>query len=63
MSVEQQYQNEIDDLKRELAQVRGVLREMAEFHGGVHEYDCPADDTCECPHKPFNDRVNEACHD
>jgi type II secretory pathway component PulM len=45
----------------ELASVKDVLRESAWNHGAVHEDDCPADDTCYCKWKPFNDRVNKAC--
>lgn len=40
-----------------------VLREMAVFYGAYHEDDCPCDDTCDCRHKAFNDRVNAACDD
>lgn len=37
-----------------------ALKEMAEWHGGTHESDCPMDDTCNCAYKKFNDRVNSA---
>lgn len=37
-----------------------ALMEMFEMHGGVHEDDCPLDDTCCCSGKPFNDRMNAA---
>lgn len=38
-----------------------ALDEMCEWHGATHEPGCSEDDTCDCLHKPFNDRVNEAC--
>jgi hypothetical protein len=47
-------------LERQLASVRDVLREMAWFHGSVHDEGCPEDDTCGCSKKPFNDSVNGA---
>ena len=37
-----------------------ALREMVDYYGPAHEPDCPGDDTCDCKHKPFNDRVNAA---
>lgn len=37
-----------------------ALDEMCEWHGSTHEDDCPQDDTCNCIHKGFNDRVNKA---
>jgi hypothetical protein len=37
-----------------------VLKAMASMHGGVHDADCPEDDTCACRFKPFNDLVNKA---
>jgi hypothetical protein len=52
---------EMERLRAERDGIRDVLREMAVWHGGVHEEGCSACDDCECPHKPFNDRVNSAC--
>ena len=37
-----------------------AFREMCEWHGATHTNKCPADDTCNCTHKPFNDRINAA---
>jgi hypothetical protein len=37
-----------------------ALKEMAEWYGSTHDPKCPADDTCDCSRKPFNDRVNAA---
>jgi hypothetical protein len=47
-------------LRDRLQECMDALKEMAEWHGGTHEDDCPMDDTCDCEHKPFNDRVNGA---
>ena len=47
----------------ELGRVRKLLRAMAVLHGAVHESECPADDTCQCRRKGFNDRVNAACRE
>jgi hypothetical protein len=33
----------------------------AEMNGGVHDEDCPCDDTCDCSFKVVNDGVNSAC--
>lgn len=35
-----------------------ALKEMCEMHGGIHDEDCPEDDTCGCYGKAFNDRIN-----
>jgi hypothetical protein len=39
---------------------RDAFQEYCEYHGAVHDDDCPCDDTCVCSQKPFNDRVNAA---
>lgn len=47
-------------LREALTDSTNALKEMAEWHGSAHQSDCPADDTCDCARKPFNDRVNSA---
>lgn len=37
-----------------------ALKEMVEWHGGVHGEDCPEDDTCDCIGAGINERVNAA---
>lgn len=37
-----------------------ALEKYIEWFGGVHEDDCPADDTCDCSGKWINDGVNAA---
>jgi hypothetical protein len=32
-----------------------------EWFGGLHDGECPEDDTCDCSGKPINDGVNAAC--
>jgi hypothetical protein len=50
------------------AQERAALVAMAKgledyvvYHGGIHDDDCPGDDTCECEYKRLNDGANQAC--
>jgi hypothetical protein len=42
-------------------QVAQGLEGYVVYHGGIHDDDCPGDDTCECEYKPLNDAANEAC--
>jgi hypothetical protein len=57
--VTQQAQS-IERLTKALEDCTDALKEMCAWHGGTHEEDCPVDDTCDCKHKSFNDRVNGA---
>lgn len=68
------WQQQVTYLKQELQRYRAshaelvaalwlehdALDEMCEWHGATHDPICPEDDTCDCLHKPFNDRVNSA---
>jgi hypothetical protein len=42
------------------ARMREALQEYVEVVGGVHEDNCPMDDTCNCRWKYLNDKVNQA---
>jgi hypothetical protein len=44
-----------------LRQIADAVQQYAEWHGGIHDDDCPSDDTCACSGKPINDGVNAAC--
>lgn len=37
-----------------------ALEKYVEWHGGVHDEECPEDDTCDCSWKWVNDGVNAA---
>ena len=37
-----------------------ALHEYCSFTGGLHEDECPQDDTCNCMFKPLNDKINAA---
>lgn len=39
---------------------RQALKAYAEHFGGIHEDDCPCDDTCDCSGKAINDGVTLA---
>ena len=43
--------------KKEMAQ---AIEAYATLNGGVHDEDCPGDDTCACQGKWINDGVNAA---
>jgi len=43
--------------------VLAVLKTVAIWDGAAHEDDCPADDTCRCRFKPFNDLINSTIND
>lgn len=36
-----------------------ALIEVAEVYAGIHEEDCPCDDTCECKGKEYNDSIQK----
>ena len=38
----------------------GALKEYVKVVGGIHENECPQDDTCSCKWKYINDKVNQA---
>lgn len=44
-----------------LERMAEAVETYAEWCGGVHDDDCPQDDTCECSSKWVNDGVNSAC--
>ena len=37
-----------------------ALKEYVKVMGGIHENECPQDDTCNCKWKYINDKVNQA---
>lgn len=37
-----------------------ALEQYLDWHGSIHDEDCPEDDTCDCSWKPVNDGVNVA---
>jgi hypothetical protein len=45
----------------ELEQVSKALETYVEWHGALHDDDCPGDDTCSCSTQWVNNGVNEAC--
>ena len=45
---------------RAIVQLTIALEAEAELRGGLHDEDCPADDTCRCSRKPENDHLNAA---
>jgi len=50
----------LSSLVRQLIEAKEPLTEYIVYHGPVHFYGCPGDDTCDCPHKPKNDAANLA---
>lgn len=48
------------DLIRAAQLEHAALGEIGKYHGAEHEEDCPCDDTCDCKHKEFNARINDA---
>jgi hypothetical protein len=47
-------------VKNVLRQTRNALVDLMVFWGGAHDIECPEDDTCECSHRPFNERMQAA---
>jgi hypothetical protein len=43
-----------------LTEIAGGLLAYIEWHGPLHDDDCPEDDTCDCSQKRTNDAVNSA---
>lgn len=37
------------------------LKTYAQWHGSIHENNCPQDDMCDCKYKPINESVNKLC--
>lgn len=48
-------------MSREIRERSESILKYVEWHGGIHDDDCPQDDTCDCSGKPINDGVNAAC--
>jgi hypothetical protein len=49
------------DVRHTLRTMAENLAKYAEHNGGIHDEDCPGDDTCSCSGKPLNDAANGAC--
>jgi predicted nuclease with TOPRIM domain len=57
-------QAKIAELEKEMNELRRCgdgLREYVMWYGGMHDFDCPEDDTCECSDRWINDAVNKLC--
>jgi hypothetical protein len=48
------------ELEKILRQTRNALVDLLVFWGGAHDLECPEDDTCDCSHRAFNDRMQAA---
>jgi hypothetical protein len=67
-AVAAEYASEVGLMPLEPAPVAGDVEALAKGleayvvgHGGLHDDDCPGDDTCECSWAPANDAANAAC--
>lgn len=44
--------------REQFQQYAAALERYVEWHGAIHDEECPADDTCDCSSKWVNDGIN-----